>query len=275
MLLGWEHLRYLELVFCYSRFTFSKELKNDISTTVFDSCCSCWQCAFWCALVLEKAWRDLMQSFLFSQRRLVGIFLVSVFLVSAFQIWSDWVLATPLNAAISLSSPSKVSRQIYIPISSQTYQLELLFDRNNLPFEDLKRVVGAMGVCQIGESCSTGVVAPMRWTLERDGKLILQDQVNSTNSHGWSSKQISRRLGNINVPSGAYLFRAEVLKSIPEFTGITAHISMKTSRLSSSNGWHVAVILIGELLKYLLILPLVLYAGGMLFLNAYKIRHQK
>lgn len=123
----------------------------------------------------------------------------------------------PLDTPITLAPRGSVEQNIQIK-SKVNYVVDIVFAKGSTPHEKLKELIGAMGICQIGEACSKGVAIPVRWTLRstENGNIVASGEVNSFESSAWSAADVYRRIGGFSVDRGNYLFKLEVLRDVPE-----------------------------------------------------------
>ena len=194
--------------------------------------------------------------------------LVSSAWLIAFPLWSQWITADPLNLPLPLSTASKVQTEIEVRMQ-ETYSLHFLFSRNGIPFEELKSSIGAMGVCHAGEECSKGIPVPIRWSIKPIGadKPLLQGEVISQDSSGWSQAHVYRSIATVRLPPGRYLFTARLLRPVPELARIDAAIAMELQPKSSST-WQLGLVWWGAVVQYVVALPVAVYAAIVLLWRA-------
>jgi Domain of unknown function (DUF5625) len=135
--------------------------------------------------------------------------------------------AIPLDAPITLAPRGTIEQKIQIE-SKEKYELALVFARGGIPFEKLRELIGAMGLCKIGEACSKGVVVPIRWSLRHveTGEVAASGEIESFESSGWSAADVYRRIGAFTADRGSYLFRFEVLRDVPELATLRTRVTI-------------------------------------------------
>jgi hypothetical protein len=135
--------------------------------------------------------------------------------------------ANPIDSPITLAPKGAIEQTIQID-KKEKYEVALLFTRGGIPIEKLKELIGAMGVCKIGEACSKGVVVPIRWSLRKaeKGYVVASGEIESFESHGWSAADVRRRIGSFTVDRGRYLFSVEVLRDVPELATLRTRVTI-------------------------------------------------
>lgn len=133
--------------------------------------------------------------------------------------------SNPLDAPITLMPRGTLEQTVKIE-GKEKFEVALVFSRDGVPFERLKELIGAMGLCKIGEPCSKGIVAPIRWSLRRaeTGDVAASGETESIESHGWSAADVYRRVGGFSVDRGTYLFKLEVLRDVPELSMLRTRV---------------------------------------------------
>jgi hypothetical protein len=197
-----------------------------------------------------------MNSFLRRHWLLLAVLLLSSFWLAAFPIWSQWITVAPLRIPVSLAIPGRVQAEIQVRVP-ETYSLHFLFERDGVPFEELRTSIGAMGLCNDGEACSKGVPVPIRWSITPEGgdKPVLGGDVESQDSSGWSQAHVYRSIAKVRVPPGRYLFKAEILRPIPELAKLQTTIAMELQPKSTST-WQLGLVWWGAIAQYIIALPL-------------------
>lgn len=205
-----------------------------------------------------------MNSFFRRNWPYAAVLLLSSFWLIIFPIWSQWITVDPLNMPVSVATANKVQAEIQIRVP-EMYSLHFLFEREGVPFEELKNSIGAMGVCKIGEACSKGVLVPIRWTItpEGDSKPLLGGNVESLDSSGWSQAHVYRSIAQVRVPPGRYLFNAEVLRAVPELAKFRVNIAMALQPKSTST-WQLGLVWWGAIAQYIIALPIAVCAAVVL-----------
>ncbi|WP_200384032.1 DUF5625 family protein [Rhodocyclus tenuis] len=209
-----------------------------------------------------------MARFCVQHWKLIAILAFFVIWITAFPIWSRWVSADPLNTAISLSPPGAIEKKINIPIP-ENYSFNLIFDRNAIEFEQLKKLVGEMGICTVAEQCSKGIPVPVQWVMKNadTGEITTSGEVESQDSSGWARAHVYRHLGNIRVPPGRYTFTAKVLRPVPELAHITTRIAIQIQPKSATT-WQMVLVWWGSICQYLFAWPAAVLATILLLWRA-------
>lgn len=169
---------------------------------------------------------------------------------------------------VSLATAGKVQAEVQVRVP-ETYSLHFLFERDGVPFEELKNSVGAMGVCKIGETCSKGVPVLIRWSITPEGSSepVLGGDVESQDSSGWSQAHVYRSIAKVRVPPGRYLFKAEILRPVPELAKLRTAVAMELQPKSTST-WQLGLVWWGAIAQYVIVLPLAICAAVALLWRA-------
>jgi hypothetical protein len=188
------------------------------------------------------------------------IAIIAIAWIVIFPMWSNWVTEDPLDALISLNPAGKIEHAIDIRIPEK-YELSLIFERAGQPFEKMKTLIGAMGLCKINEPCSKGIPVPIRWSLSDDksGSSVVGGETISQNSNGWSKADVYRRVGSIQVKPGHYIFRAEIMRNVPELESIKSRLAIKL-RPKSSETWQIGLVWWGAIATYIIMWPMMLFS---------------
>lgn len=175
---------------------------------------------------------------------------------------------SPLNTAIDLAAPVKVEKRIKIVIP-ENYELNFVFERAGVSFEQLRTSIGSMGACRAGDPCPKGVPVPVRWSVHNveTGTAISSGEVETLDSNGWSVANVYRRIGYVKIPKGEYVFRAEVLRPIPELAYLRTRIALQLEPKGGST-WQIGLVWWGSIATYLLAWPAVIYATILLLWRA-------
>lgn len=195
-----------------------------------------------------------MRTFIFRQLKLfIPLVLIALWSL-LFPMWNDYVIKSPLDASIPLSPKGTVEKEVQIVIP-EIYDLNLVFERANIPYEQLKMLLGDW-VYKDGKPIPSGVRVPVRWTLTSlaDGKIIVSGEIDSFGSTGWSTAEVTRAIGYIRVKSGKYLFRAEILRDVNEFKHIKTRIAMQ-HRTKTSSTWQMNFLFWGQLVTIFVLWP--------------------
>ena len=181
--------------------------------------------------------------------------------IAVFSLWAMHVTASPLDEPIALSPAGSVKKGIRIPVPEK-YQLELVFSRAGISYADLKSLTGEDYEDLSGKVVTSGTRIPIHWTVttrvtERE---VASGNVDSFGSSGTSGDAMYRRVGEVAVPAGDYVFAAEVLRDVPEFARIGTHISMRL-RPKFWTTWQLTFARWGSVATVLLALPAALIVG--------------
>lgn len=209
-----------------------------------------------------------MLGFLRRQWILVCIAVLACGWLIAFPLWSQWVTAEPLRAPILLAPAGSVEANIQIRVA-ETHSLSFLFERDGIPFANLQAIIGAMGMCKVGEVCSKGVPVPISWSLAPRGqdKLVAAGDTVTSDSTGWSQEHVYRLISRVRVPPGQYVFKAEVLRPVPELSGVRTSIALQIEPKATST-WQLGLVWWGTAATYLVVLPVAVCLGGVLVWRA-------
>ncbi|SIS79019.1 DUF5625 family protein [Neptunomonas antarctica] len=161
----------------------------------------------------------------------------------------------PLKETINLSQPVNSMFDVDIPME-QTYQIKLLFDREEQDFEYLKGVLGNMT-----NSDENGIPLDVAWSLHKEDTLVKSTSLVALNSCGWSQAQVYRCLGKIKVPPGKYRFSISINHPNIEFAKFRSYISINYN-FKSGDTWHTGYMFWGMLFN-LFIAP---FVGGTILL---------
>jgi len=209
-----------------------------------------------------------MNSFLRRHWLQFAILLISSFWLAVFPIWRNWITVDPLNTPVSLAIAGKVHAEVQVRVP-ETYSLHFRFERDGVLFEELKKSVGAMGVCKLGEPCSKGISVPVRWSITPEGsdKPLLGGEVETRDSSGWSQAHVYRSIAKVHVPTGKYTFEAEILRPVPELAKLRTTIAMQLQPKSTTT-WQLGLVWWGAIARYIIALPLAIYAAIILLRRA-------
>lgn len=188
-------------------------------------------------------------------KTLIRLIAILALWLLGFQAWSRWITAVPLDEPISLVRGSTVAREIPIPVTDR-YFLELMFERAEVPFKGLRRLVGDAGLDKEGKPSSPGVRVPVKWSLVPIGKqdAISGGEVDSFGLHSSSETHVGRTIDRVHLPSGRYIFHAEVSKDVPELSHLNTRIALRLHpKLSSSRQF--ALVFFGSMFNYFLVAP--------------------
>lgn len=194
-----------------------------------------------------------MRSFLYRQRKLVAFLVILTLWLSLFSIWADWVTKPPLDEAMTLSPKGAISKEIRI-VNPEYLQLNLEFDQANIPSEQMYSLLGGWGRDNDENSIPSGIRVPIHWELielpsgsiSRTGK----DDSLGVTAHG--QDVFYRQIGGFKVKTGRYLFKAKILRDVPELAHIKTRLSMGLYGKSSST-WQTTLVWWGSIANYLLV----------------------
>jgi hypothetical protein len=179
-----------------------------------------------------------------------------------------------LNAPISLSPPGSIEEKIEIRVPER-YILKFMFERDGVEFKQLKNLIGAMAVCLPSEECSKGVPVPIRWSLMsvETGVIVSSGEVESLDSDGWSAAHVYRAIGIVQAQPAEYIFKAEIMRPVPELAHIRTHIAIQEHSKSSTT-WQMGLVWWGSLVEIFLAWPVAIYASILLLwrVTRYKVR---
>ena len=211
-----------------------------------------------------------MRAFCLQQLRLIALLAIAILWIVAFPMWSSWVTKNPLDMAISLSPQGSIREAIEIRIPER-YVVQFKFERNGTDFNQLKKLIGAMGLCQPNEECSKGVPIPVRWSLRNSetGATVLSGLVESIDSNGWSRAHVYRGVGIIQVQPGRYVFEAEITRPVPELAHIGTHIAVEHQPKRTTT-WQMGLVWWGSMGYAFLAWPAAVYAIALLIWRAFR-----
>lgn len=201
-------------------------------------------------------------SFVLRQWLVLLVLLLAILWVLIFSVWADWVAKSPLDEPIALAPKGTIRKTIRIVIP-ESYQLNLVFDRHGVSFEEMKRLMGAKGYSDSAPSF-LGVKVPLRWSLHSiDGVLVVSGEAEDFGSISWSVDEVHREFGHIKINPGDYVFSAEILRDVPEVAHIKTRVSFSLHPKSSST-WQMTLVWWGKIANVIFVWPLILVVGGIL-----------
>lgn len=206
------------------------------------------------------------------QWRAISLLVIAALWIGIFPLWSRWITTSPLNASITLAPAGHIEQPIKIVIPER-YALNLVFEREGVPFEKLDTLLGSMRPPKIGEKPPPGIPVPIRWSLTSLETLnvVASGEVESVGSSGWSATEVDRHLGYIKTLPGEYIFRAEVLRSVAELSEIRTRIAIRLHPKSSST-WQMGLVWWGMIGTYLIAWPAAAYASFLLLVAGLKLQ---
>lgn len=178
-----------------------------------------------------------------------------------FPIWSQWISESPLKPKnITLSPPSTIEENIEIRLPEE-FEINLMFYREGIKFEKLKKYIGSMGLCATREECYKGIVVPIRWGLidKKTGIVSAQGEVETQDASGWSGTHVYRHIGTFQIPPGEYTFKAEILRDIPELSFLPANIAISIPAKRSTT-WQMSLAWWGNIGIILVAYPMLIYS---------------
>ncbi len=207
-------------------------------------------------------------NFILRQWLVFLVLLLAVSWVLLFPAWADWVVKPPLDEPISLAPKGSIRKNIQIVIP-ENYQLDLVFDRHGVPFEEMKNLMGGWGY-KDGAPISSGVKVPLRWSLHStDGVLVVSGEAEGFGAVSWSANEVHRNFGRIQVKPGNYIFAAEVLHNIPEISHVNTRVKFSLHPKAAST-WQMTVVWWGRIVGVLFVWPLILVFVGFLLFRLWK-----
>ena len=171
------------------------------------------------------------------------------------QLFTDYFSKAPLREVIDLKSTYSEKFDIYVPME-QTYQVNMLFDREEKEFEYLKSVLGNMT-----NKNENGIPLNIEWVLSEGSAVVKSEELMATNSCGWSQAQVYRCLGKFKVPPGDYQFNIVIKSPHSEFSNFKTHLSINYN-FKNAHTWQTAYIFWGMLFN-VFVAP---FIGGIIFL---------
>jgi hypothetical protein len=195
-----------------------------------------------------------MRAFLSQQRLFIVLLAAIIFWLALFPLWVRWVSTKPLDEAISLAPRSAITKEIQIVVPDN-YELNLVFERPDIPFQQLKTLLGEAPYPNL-KPAQLGVKVPVRWVVTNvlDGSIVASGKVDSSGSMGWSVPVVERRISRIWMTPGKYLFTAEILRDVPELAHIKTRLSMEI-RQTQSSAWQIALAWWGTVISSFILLP--------------------
>lgn len=205
-----------------------------------------------------------MRSFFSEHINFIAILVISALWLVFFPIWSDWVTANPLDEEIALNPRGTISKVVRVVIP-EYYELNFVFEYpsdQQYVHDQLKELVGDW-TYRDGKPVPSGVRVPIRWALKdvTNGSVVSSGEVESFGSISYSATEVDRQIGHIHVAPGRYLFTAEILRDVPEFSLIKTRISMELHSKASST-WQISLVWWGTIASVFIIWP----AAGMVAL---------
>jgi hypothetical protein len=184
--------------------------------------------------------------------------------------WIQWITAAPLMTPISLTTVEELQIPMQVRVA-ETYSLHFLFERDGVAFEELKSSIGDMGLCLQGEACSEGVPVPIRWSITPagDNKPLLSSEMETKDSNGWSRAHVSRFIADLHLDPGHYIFKANVLRAVPELTKLKTSIAIELQPKHSSS-WQLSLVWWGSIAQYIITLPVVVWSAIALLLRKFR-----
>lgn len=137
------------------------------------------------------------------------------------------VEALPVSRPIDVSQPVRLERNLRIT-DSQTHRLVFRFARAALPFGELRKIIGANGLCDAGVPCFSGLPVPVSWSLRdvESGALAAAGNVTTRDAIHWSTSMAERHIGQFSVPPGNYALTLEIPEPVPAWAGLRTEIAI-------------------------------------------------
>jgi len=196
-----------------------------------------------------------MKAFLLGNRYLLVALIVLSIWFAWFRAWSQSVTASPLDEPISFAVRGKIEKEIYVPIPEH-YQLCLVFERSDVPFQQLEQLLGKW-VFENGRQIPSGIAVPIRWSILKGGSqvTILHGERRTYGAYAWSRSEVYRLIEDVKLKPGHYIFRAEVLREVPELAHLKVRLTLKLDMKSAST-WQLLYVWIGSIASFYGVVPL-------------------
>jgi hypothetical protein len=197
--------------------------------------------------IFKRCWKSLL------------IVIFAAVWIFGFNNWSEWVTEKPLDMPITLTQASKIEKIIEIRMQEK-YEICFIFERYGQPVEKMRTLIGAMGVCVKGP-CPKGIPVPVKWSLSElnSEKELLVSQVNTIDSNGWGSDEVDRHIDYLHVKPGRYLFKLEVIQSVPELESIKSRLTIKI-RPKDTVSWQSGLVWWGMIFTFLVAWPVLIFS---------------
>lgn len=191
-----------------------------------------------------------MRGFLRKQRWLLLLLALLTIWLSLFSAWTHWVTADPLDEPITLAPAGMIDREIHVVVPEH-YMLFFRFKRTGQSLEQMRTLIGGIA------STRSGVPIPVRWSLTTlsNGRTVASGEVDAVGIASHSSADITRRVGEIHVPSGRYRFNAQIMHDVPELAHLDTSLAMQEAPKASST-WQISLAWWGTIANMMLLGPL-------------------
>lgn len=201
------------------------------------------------------------------QKKLLALLILTMLWLSLFPAWVHRVTAKPLDDAITLSPSGTINREIEVAIPEH-YEINLVFERASLPFQELKTLLGDWAY-RDGQPIPSGVRVPVRWSLKKlhDGSIAASGENDTFGAIAWSAAEVDRKVGGFRVKPGRYLFNAQVLHDVPALAHIGTRLSINLPSKASST-WQMTLVWWGSIASYIVVWPAAAVIAMLLILQA-------
>lgn len=196
--------------------------------------------------------------FIVRQRWLHIIFAILLFWLSGFEFWRRETFTVPLDQPISLSTAGKFEHDFRVRVDT-THELTIRFSKGTRSREEAMRLVGSRWDCRektLKTDCDASV--PLRWILtDQFGKVVVAGEGETHGMTGHASDEFWRTVvPSIYVQAGHYHLSATILRDVPEFHGMTAHLSFALPGGKRSFGWQSDLAFWGGLINFFVLIPM-------------------
>lgn len=199
------------------------------------------------------------------------ILIVAILWMIFFPLWRDWVTATPLNVPISFAKKIEIRKEVIIR-AEENYDLNLVFDRRGVSFEEIKRLVGNSSFCIPNElPCSKGVPVVIRWNFvdQNTSAVIASGDRETHDSNGWSAEDVDRIIAQVNLPRGKYLFSAETFAPVPDLAALHTSLTLGVRLKDITSSTFTFALVWGQIIWYLLAPLVICFSIGALIRREY------
>lgn len=195
-----------------------------------------------------------MLLFLYRQRHLITLLVMAALWLLLFPIWSYWIAKSPLDEGITLSPGGAISKEIRI-INPEYYLLNLNFEQGNTPREQLHTLLGDGSLNKDGKPIPS-IRVPIRWELRAvpSGSIAAAKELDSFGVTAYGADFFYRQIGGFQVKPGRYLFKAKILRDVPELAHIKTRLVMNPYPKIAST-WQSTLLWWGGIATYILVWP--------------------
>ena len=149
----------------------------------------------------------------------------------------------PLSTEISLNSTELKTFNIFIPMQ-QTYDVKILFAREDKNFEYLQKTIGPMT-----HPGNKGLPLLLEWMILKDNNEIKAKKSSPNDSCGWSNTDVYRCYGNLILPRGSYQFSVRILDVNEELTKFKTKLTINYN-FKNAHTWQTTYIFWGSLFNF-------------------------